>query len=148
MIYFVQPIDGGPVKIGCSQDVAIRLRQLESHYGCRLVLLATRPGDFEEEAEIHERFSHLRLGRTEQFRPALDLMEFIGRPLLVGANTDVVEAIEPAERREIVAIRCTPGWKDWLSAFAERERMTPTSLLDRAVARLAAELGVDPPPKR
>jgi hypothetical protein len=34
----------------------------------------------------------LRLGRTEQFRPGADLLEFIGRPLLVGVNPDAVEA--------------------------------------------------------
>lgn len=93
MIYFAQDAEGGAVKIGTTEDVPARLRQLESHYGKPLALLATRPGGRAEEAELHARFAHLRYGRTEQFRPAPDLMEFIGRPLLVSANPDAVEAM-------------------------------------------------------
>jgi hypothetical protein len=48
-------------------------------------------GDREREADIHGRFAHLRLGRTEQFRPGADLMAFIGRPLLVNPDPDAVE---------------------------------------------------------
>jgi hypothetical protein len=94
VIYFAQSIEGGPVKIGATDDVARRLGQLEAHYGRPLALLATLPGGRDEEAEIHERFAHLRLGRTEQFRPAAELMKFINRPLLVGANPDAVEAMD------------------------------------------------------
>lgn len=103
MIYFMQPITGGPVKIGCSQDVDARHRQLERHYGVPLAVLATMEGDEAKEKELHDRFAHLRLcgpgkrGRhIEQFRPAAELMAFIGRPLLVGANPDAVEAVLPA----------------------------------------------------
>ena len=90
MIYFAQ-LPGGSIKIGTTVDVEARLQSLESHYGTELALLATMPGDRSVEAEIHERFSHLRLGRTEQFQPAADLMAFIGRPLLVDPNPDAVE---------------------------------------------------------
>jgi hypothetical protein len=100
LIYFMQSTDGGPVKIGYSVDVVRRLKQLEYHYKRPLALLATMPGGPDEEAEIHARFDHLRFGtgrpqgqgrRPEQFRPAPELMEFIRRPLLVGANPDAVE---------------------------------------------------------
>jgi hypothetical protein len=93
-VYFLQSSSGGPIKIGYSADVPTRLRQLESHYGQPLALLATMDGGREQEAEIHRRFDALRLGRTEQFRPAAELMEFINRPLLVDANPDAVEAME------------------------------------------------------
>jgi hypothetical protein len=46
-------------------------------------------GGPKEEQQIHERFSHLRFGRKEQFRPGPDLMEFIGLP--------------PVENHELVA---------------------------------------------
>jgi hypothetical protein len=101
LIYFIQGTDGGPVKIGYSANVDDRLRQLEVHYGQPLALLATMPGGPDVEAEIHERFRHLRLKgksnlgrRIEQFRPAADLMAFIGRPLLVGVNPDAVEILK------------------------------------------------------
>jgi hypothetical protein len=100
VIYFLQDHDGGPVKIGCSDDVDTRHRQLEAHYGRPLALLAAMEGGPEEEAEIHRRFAHIRLNgrgkagrRPEQFRPAAELMTFLGRPLLVGANPDTVEAM-------------------------------------------------------
>lgn len=95
MIYFMSPTDGGPVKIGRTDNLDRRREQLETHYGCQLAVLATIEGGKPEEREVHRRFKHLRLGRTEQFRPGADLMAFIGRPLLVGPNPDAVEAIEP-----------------------------------------------------
>lgn len=80
MIYFAQPLDGGPIKIGHNQDVPTRLAQLEAPYGRPLALLATLPGDRAEEQAIHRRLAHLRLDRRgsrgtrpEQFRPAADL---------------------------------------------------------------------------
>jgi hypothetical protein len=93
VIYFLQSVEGGPVKIGHSGDVPSRIESLEAHYKKRLALLGTMPGGRDEEREVHERFAHLRFGRTEQFRPAPELMAFIGRPLLVGANPDAVEAM-------------------------------------------------------
>ncbi len=93
MIYFLQPTIGGPVKIGTSINVEARHRQLEAHFGQPLALLAVVEGGPKEERAWHDRFAHLRLGRTEQFRPAFELMEAIGRPLLVGANPEAVEAM-------------------------------------------------------
>jgi Meiotically up-regulated gene 113 len=102
MIYFIQSTDGGPIKIGYTDDISRRTDQLERHYGCALNILATMKGGPDEEAVIHAQFAHLRLkgpgrcGRPpEQFRPAPELMAFIGRPMLVGANPDAVEAIIP-----------------------------------------------------
>jgi hypothetical protein len=99
MIYFAQAVDGGPIKISCSQDIDNRLLQLKDHYGRPIALLATKPGDFDTEAEIHARFAHLRLGRTEQFRPAPELMEFIGRPLLTAPDPDAIEPMPPKNPR-------------------------------------------------
>lgn len=99
MIYFLQPVDGGPVKIGFTDHLGVRHKQLEAHYGRPLALLATMEGGRSTEAEIHGRFAHLRFGRTEQFRPGPDLMAFINRPLLVDANPDVVEAMKSVRPR-------------------------------------------------
>jgi hypothetical protein len=55
----------------------------------------------------------------------------------------------PAEQREdIVAVRCKSAWKDWLQRFASKERSTPTNLIDKALADLAAKLGFEEPPDR
>lgn len=54
MIYFIRRPDGGPVKVGCSNNVDARLRQLEETYGRPLALLATLPGGRGTEAELHD----------------------------------------------------------------------------------------------
>ena len=92
MIYCAQ-LPTGTIKIGYSDDVTTRIEQLEQHYGVPLVLLYTEPGGKAEERAWHARFKHLRCGQTEQFRPGPDLMEAIGRPLLVSSNSETVEAI-------------------------------------------------------
>lgn len=147
MIYALQPTDGGPVKIGFSADVDTRRAQLESHYGKRLALLATMPGGREEEAEIHARFSHLRLGRTEQFRPAADLMAFLGRPLLVDANPDAVEAMESPEV-VILSIKCRREWREWAMSIARAERASLATLIDQLLAERARERELPDPPLR
>lgn len=95
MIYFAQ-LETGSIKIGTSENVDARIRQLEGHYGAPVALLATIPGGPKEERQLHERFSAFRLGRTEQFRPVREILEFIGLPVLVSQNPDAVEVLEPA----------------------------------------------------
>lgn len=92
MIYFVQPVDGGPIKIGYTADVPARIKQLESHYKVPLAILATIEGDEAYERSLHARFAHLRFGRTEQFQPDPELLAFIGKPLF--ASMTPVEEIE------------------------------------------------------
>jgi hypothetical protein len=98
MIYFLQPTDGGPIKIGTAIDVDVRRKQLEVQYRQPLALLATMPGGRREERVIHDRFADHRLGNTEQFRPVAEIMAFIGRPLLVDIDPDAVEAMVPVSQ--------------------------------------------------
>lgn len=91
MIYFAK-LPTGAIKIGHSVNPDQRSQALRSHYGCDLEILRTMEGGRDVERELHERFSHLRLGRTEQFRPGPDLAEFIGLPLFVSPNPETVEA--------------------------------------------------------
>jgi hypothetical protein len=146
MIYFVQPIDGGPVKIGFTDNLSARLIQLEQHYRVSLAVLATLPGDRAVERSIHKKFAHLRFGQTEQFRPEAELFEFINKPLLVCPNPELVEALEP--RATMVGIRGTPEWKGWLEQFADHQRTTIVDLIDWALETFAQESGFERPPKR
>jgi hypothetical protein len=91
VIYFMQPTGGGAIKIGFSEDVERRRIELEVYYKQPLAIIGTMEGERRDETIIHRRFKHLRLGRTEQFSPAAELLAFIGRPLLVGPNPDAVE---------------------------------------------------------
>ena len=77
VICFIQRAEGGRVLIDVSKNVEDRRRQLETHYGRPLVILATIPGGPEEEREIKDRFSHLKTEEVSIFYPGEDLMEFI-----------------------------------------------------------------------
>ena len=96
-VHFMHATDGGAIKIGTAVDVDRRQKQLECLYGQPLQVLKVRPGGEPEERAMHERFKAHRIGRTEQFRPGHDLMEFLGQPVLVDQNHDTVEAM-PTKR--------------------------------------------------
>lgn len=95
MIYFLQSVNGGPVKIGCTEELYLKKRiySLERHYGHKLVLLGTTDGEYDREAEIHAKFAHLRLRATEQFQPAAELMAFIGLPVLANPAHGAVKEL-------------------------------------------------------
>lgn len=76
MIYFVQPIDGGPIKIGTTIRLTERFGQLEKDWGAPLKILAVMDGRFSTENELHRQFNHLRL-RGEWFSPSEELLSFI-----------------------------------------------------------------------
>jgi hypothetical protein len=140
VIYFMQPTDGGPLKIGFSDNVDARRKQLESHYGCELAVLATRPGGRAEEREIHERFAAHRLGRTEQFRPVAEIMEFIGRPLLVGPNPAAVEAMPgPAIDTRPVRLDLMPDDHRLLRQLAAKRDMSMAAFARDSLVKVVRE---------
>lgn len=148
MIYFAQIASDGPVKVGFTDDLPTRRKALENLYGCRLTILATMQGGRDEERAIHNRFAHLRLGRTEQFRPAAELMAFIGRPLLVGVNSDTVEVM-PAigERITIINLKGSEEFRDWLAAMVEKTHIPASTITRLAYQEWAKRNGHPEPPK-
>lgn len=158
VIYFVQGLEGGPIKIGCTVDLKIRLKALEAHYGQPLALLATMPGGLEEEQAIHAKFAAARLGRTEQFRPVAEIMVFIGKPLLVSADPDVVEAMPKAIRKKALLPawranrtahlhqRVSPEWLDWLREIARVRKRTLIDIIMESCETYANLHRLKPPP--
>lgn len=73
MIYYIESPSTGLIKIGTSQNIPKRMKQLEP--GARL--LATEPGSFKEEKSIHARFCADRDQVGEWFRPSPKLMDYI-----------------------------------------------------------------------
>lgn len=140
MVYFIQAVDGGPIKIGYSKDVEARRRMLESAYKRPLAVLATMPGGRKEEAEVHDRFSHLRFGRTEQFRPNAELLEFIGRPLLVSANAKSVEVM-PSKDLVAFQVRASEEYKAVLVRLAKFDGKSIASLADHAIRLYLRSIG-------
>ncbi len=143
MIYFLQATEGGPVKIGHTNNVKRRLEHLEFHYGRSLTLLGTREGGLRREREIQARFSHLRLGITEQFRPASDLMQFIGAPSTVDVNPMTVVVMEPAPeiRPPSFQVRGSLGFRRAIEEFAEFDGKSVPALFDHAIRLYARQSG-------
>jgi hypothetical protein len=146
VIYFVQSIDGGPIKIGHTENLDVRLKQLQVHYARPLAVLATMAGDRAEEQAIHERFAHHRMGRMEQFRPDPEILDFIRRPLLRSPGPMTAEAM-PASCRSVV-VTGSPEWVAWLHRGARFLRADVAKMIDMATVEYARNRGFDDPPPR
>ena len=51
-------------------------------------------------------------------------------------------------REELIAMRSTPEYKQWLEQAAEQTHHTPTQLMEMGLIEIATKLGIKPPPKR
>jgi hypothetical protein len=74
MIYFLQATDGGPIRIGYTDNPKTRFG---AHGSSGRTILGVIPGDKATEKELHRRFGHARLGRGKDFDPVPELTEFI-----------------------------------------------------------------------
>jgi hypothetical protein len=84
-VYFVQSLDGGPVKIGRSIKPQERLLSLQTANPDPLCVVATMPGGATVERMLHRAFARSRVRPDgEWFRPDAEVLAFIrelgGRP--------------------------------------------------------------------
>lgn len=77
-VYFIEAIGSDSIKIGTASDPMARLADLQTGCPFELVLLATVPGGYQLEDELHERFSSSVL-RGEWFRGDPALRSYIQR---------------------------------------------------------------------
>lgn len=75
-VYFIQSIDGGPIKIGYSRNPQARAKGLQG--AMELRVLAQMSGGYKLEADMHNKFADLRVN-GEWFSPAPELLVFIER---------------------------------------------------------------------
>ena len=76
-IYFIQFGDGGPIKIGITNSVERRLKNLQSASPIKLNLLGTiKNGGTQLEEKLHIRFNRSRIN-GEWFNPSKSLIKFI-----------------------------------------------------------------------
>jgi hypothetical protein len=90
VVYFIRAKDGGPVKIGSSIHLLLRLKQLQANSPVELELVAATEGSARFEREVHSRFQHCRL-HGEWFEPIDELLNFmaeIGLPEELGEIPD------------------------------------------------------------
>jgi hypothetical protein len=76
VIYFIQSVDGGPIKIGFSTKLKQRFEQIQRTSPTELRVLASIPGEMKFELHLHEKFKHARV-RSEWFEPSDDLLSYI-----------------------------------------------------------------------
>lgn len=74
-VYYISD-NNGLIKIGISTNVNKRLAALQTGHGHTLALVASHPGTTTDEAELHQRFTHLR-ERGEWFRAGDDLLDHL-----------------------------------------------------------------------
>ena len=83
-VYFIQGLDGSPIKIGRALNPEQRLKDLQVGHtdALRILAIVYDPKGRQFEAELHERFKSHKI-RGEWFRPAPEIADFIaahGRP--------------------------------------------------------------------
>lgn len=124
VVYFIRAESGGPIKIGQTDDVAMRISTMQSSHPETLVLLATQPGDRAIEKRMHERFSHLRI-RGEWFRADVELLAYI-RGLADVTNRDSSRGVTTSHSGPDLADpdpeECSPARDPAVRAPASRER--------------------------
>jgi hypothetical protein len=78
-VYFVQQGAEGPIKIGFSSNILLRMERLQTANSEELRLLLRLPGSQVEEHGLHRKFLLSRI-RGEWYRPTPDLLAFIQNP--------------------------------------------------------------------
>lgn len=91
-VYFVQGDKGGPIKIGHTDNIENRLKQMQTGNPDKLVLLHLTNGGKNFEDELHERFSKYHY-RGEWFHPSQELLDYINELKLKDENEDRILSI-------------------------------------------------------
>jgi hypothetical protein len=97
-IYFIQPVEGGPIKSGSAVNVETRFLAIQSCSPSILKVLATVPDkDALYERELHKRFAYCRL-HGEWFSPVAELLELIDK-FKMGPMTPMGPTVGPTHSR-------------------------------------------------
>lgn len=102
MIYFAQPTNGGPIRIGSSADVGARKRVLSSGIPGGIEIVAEIDGGETGEYFLHEAFAPIRFDR-DWFRSCRPMWAFIldidanGRPDWIPAEPQTPDRVSVDE---------------------------------------------------
>ena len=95
-IYFIQGVEGGPVKIGISTSVKSRMKQIQAFSPVKLHLIACVRGTYQDEVVFHRRFKECRL-HGEWFEPVDELINLTKE---LGVQQHGAVILEPHLRRD------------------------------------------------
>ena len=114
MIYFIES-ESGHIKIGCTQDIDVRLATLQGASPFVLTLLNAISGDYEQEKLIHQKFEKHRI-RGEWFSRVQEIIEFANNPDgtrydagCSGENQTKFQNAVKANRKALLAANYTPA---------------------------------------
>ena len=77
-VYFIQSVNGGPIKIGTAKRPDRRLFFLQTANPYPLIIIGVAAGGRIAETTLHRRFGASRIGSSEWFEPTDDLIALIG----------------------------------------------------------------------
>lgn len=77
-VYFLAPVGGGLIKIGCAKEPRVRLRGMIAWSPVPLEILTCAPGNFFDERKLHSMFFEHH-SHSEWFRPCPELLALIAR---------------------------------------------------------------------
>ena len=78
-VYFIQAVNGGPIKIGLAKDPQARLAKIQLMSPVKLKLLAVMEGEYPQEQAVHMHFGNIH-SHGEWFYDTPELMSFISSP--------------------------------------------------------------------
>lgn len=134
-VYFIKSGDGGPVKVGWSENPQMRLAQLQSAHHETLTLIDAVPGGRDVEAAVHAQLAESRV-RGEWFRDDEALRDQItalrerGRLRPLGLNASA--------RAEHLALM-REGWESLAQADTEDEAAEIFAAVGRSMFRVLVE---------
>lgn len=143
-MYFMQSIDGGPIKIGTTIQLSVRLNQLKKPNGRELIILGIMDGGADEERAIHREFASLRED-GEWFKPSTAILDFIASRCRAWDGED-----ESSMVRSVVSLKASQEFEEWLDEFVDFSGSgTRANAMKRAIKAFATEEKFPkPPPKR
>lgn len=145
MIYFVQPAEGGHVKIGTTVRLSHRLKALCREFGTEFRVLAVMDGDIKTERALHRRFASLHVDR-ELFEPGDDLLAFI---IQHGREWQGEDEAELNLMAPIASLKGSPEFREWFVSLAKHHRLSPPLLIEHALVAFAKQSEFpEPAPER
>jgi excisionase family DNA binding protein len=108
-VYFIQAVDGGPIKIGYAANPENRLAEIQRMSPTPLQILTVIEGGRIHESQVHRHFAHLRK-YGEWFEPTGDLLTFIQNPYKVEPKKKVKPKEKKVKQPPIVLSRGVIAW--------------------------------------
>lgn len=142
-VYFIQAVNGGPIKIGKSKDVETRLSQIQyANDMGKLEVLGVVDGYTETERFLHHIFADYRIDpRREWFEPAQPLLDFIANKTIpfkpIKPCKEIVPTAHPQRRQTANRLPALLDRRKWsIYELQKRTKLTYNTVHSIVNARI------------